>query len=83
MDVKLSLPLASGNSQIPMVISMVNLSPNLNKKPANVVILGETLSEGQTLQVPKEPPVLPNKLPSMVLERVTELEQVCVVSCFV
>lgn len=76
MQVQASVPHASSDSQIPAVIPVVNLSSKLNKKPTSSLSDGGIADKGQPSQVPKEPPVLPAKLPPVVLEKVTELEQV-------
>lgn len=70
-------------SEMMSSLPVVNLTKKLMSQPeivsgsGNNVGAGSSTEEVQITQVPKEPPVLPPKLPSLVQDKVVELEQVC------
>ena len=77
-----SLASTSSQDKAAHNIKPVNLSSKLNKDAARASTADtdaktSNTASGEMTQVPKEPPVLPDKLPPLLLAKVTDLEQVC------
>lgn len=78
-----SLATSSQDTAATHTIKTANLSSKLNTDAARVNMDAKTsnTASGELPQVPKEPPVLPDKLPPQLLVKVANLEQVCYCSC--